>query len=96
VRRSASAGRIVWIDPAEVLLAIEIVSPGSAGLDRHLKPVEYARAGIPHFWRVERDGPATVHRFGLGAGADGEPVYVARGAVLLDDLLAGPVPDLQR
>jgi len=86
--------RTVWIDAAEVLLAVEIVSPGSVELDRYLKPVEYAQAAIPNFWRVERDGPPTVHRFGLGAGADGRAIYVPRGAVLLDDLLAGPVPDL--
>jgi Uma2 family endonuclease len=95
VRRSPRAGRAVWIDPAELLLVIEIVSPGSTELDRHLKPVEYGRAAIPHFWRVERDGPATVHAFRLGTGADGELVYVTRNALLLDDLLAGPVPDLE-
>jgi hypothetical protein len=61
---------------------------------RYLKPVEYAQAGVRRFWRIERDGAATVHMFGLGAGADGTPVYVARGAALLEDLLAGPVPDL--
>ena len=44
--------------------------------------------------RVERDGPATVHMFGLGVGADGEAVYVARGVALLDDLLEGQVPAL--
>jgi hypothetical protein len=32
--------------------------------------------------------------FGLGVGADGAPTYVARGAVLLEDLLTGPVPGL--
>jgi Uma2 family endonuclease len=94
VRRSAPTGRAVWIDPADVLLAIEIVSPGSAELDRHLKPVEYARAGIPHFWRVERDGPATVHTFGLGSGQEGDPVYVPRTVALLEDLLSGLVPSL--
>jgi hypothetical protein len=32
--------------------------------------------------------------FGLGVGIDGAPVYVARTAMLLEDLLAGPVPTL--
>jgi hypothetical protein len=63
-------------------------------LDWYLKPVEYAQAGVRHFWRVERDGAVTVHMFGLGVGADGAPVYVARGTALLEDLLAGPVPSL--
>jgi Uma2 family endonuclease len=95
VRRSAGTRRTVWIEPADVLLTVEIVSPGSVELDRHLKPIEYARAGVPHFWRIERDGPATVHMFGLGVGADGTPVYVSRGTVLLDDMLAGPVPVIE-
>jgi Uma2 family endonuclease len=94
VRRGPRTGRTVWIDPAEALLTIEVVSPGSVELDRYLKPVEYAQAGVPHFWRIERDGPATVHMFGLGVGADGAPIYVPRGVALLDDLLAGPVPQL--
>ncbi len=94
VRRSPRSVRTVWIDPADLLLVIEIVSPGSVELDRYLKPVEYAHAGVRNFWRVERDGPATVHMFGLGVGADGAPVYVARTAILLEDLLASPVPTL--
>lgn len=95
VRRDMGGGRAeVWIDPADVLLTVEIVSLGSVELDRHLKPVEYAQAGVPHFWRIERDGRATVHLFGLGVGPGGHPTYVARGTSLLDDLLAGPVPSL--
>jgi Uma2 family endonuclease len=95
VRRLARTRRTVWIDPADVLLTVEIVSPGSVELDRHLKPIEYARAGVPHFWRIERDGPATVHMFALGADADGTPVYVSRGTVLLEEMLAGPVPSIE-
>jgi Uma2 family endonuclease len=51
----------VWIDPSEILFIVEIVSPGSGEFDRYLEPIECARAGVRHFWRVERDGPATVH-----------------------------------
>jgi Uma2 family endonuclease len=94
VRRSPRTGRTVWIDPNDILLIVEIVSPGSIELDRYLKPVEYAEAGVRHFWRVERDGPATVHLFGLGVGSEGAPLYVSRGAILLEDLLAGAVPSL--
>jgi Uma2 family endonuclease len=88
------SGRTVWIEPGDVLLAIEIVSPGSVELDRHTKPREYAAAGIPNYWRVERDGAPTVHFFGLGTGPEGSPTYVPRGTALLDDLLTGPVPNL--
>lgn len=38
---------------ASVRPAIEVVSPDSIGRDRETKPVKYARAGIPHCWRVE-------------------------------------------
>jgi Protein of unknown function (DUF820). len=37
-----------------VLLAVEVVSPDSHMRDRERKPQLYARAGIPHYWRVER------------------------------------------
>lgn len=39
--------------PADVLLAVEVVSPGSYTVDRKHKPIEYGEAGILHFWRVE-------------------------------------------
>lgn len=38
---------------ADVLLAVEVVSPDSEERDRDTKPLKYAAAGIPHFWRVE-------------------------------------------
>ncbi|MFD8416960.1 Uma2 family endonuclease [Streptomyces sp. NPDC059650] len=49
-----------------VCLAIEVVSPESFGRDRGVKPVKYAGAGIPHFWRVEnKDGRAVVYVYEL-------------------------------
>jgi Uma2 family endonuclease len=41
---------------ADVLLAVEVVSPDSEARDRHRKPQLYAEAGIPHFWLVEMGG----------------------------------------
>jgi Uma2 family endonuclease len=38
---------------ADVLLAVEVVSPESELRDRNVKPQKYAEAGIPHFWLVE-------------------------------------------
>ncbi|MFJ2595498.1 Uma2 family endonuclease [Streptomyces erythrochromogenes] len=75
--------------PAEaVLLAIEVVSPESIDCDRETKPVKYARAGIPHYWRVENtDGRAVVYVF------EREPVsraYVASG--IFHDRLKVSVP----
>jgi Uma2 family endonuclease len=45
--------------PAEVLLAVEIVSPSSRRMDRLLKPAVLAEAGVPAYWRVELEGPQT-------------------------------------
>ncbi len=49
---------------SDVILVVEIVSPGSAGTDRVMKRYEYARAGIPHYWILEPDRSLTVLRLG--------------------------------
>ncbi|MCX4787233.1 MULTISPECIES: Uma2 family endonuclease [unclassified Streptomyces] len=41
---------------ADVLLAVEVVSPDSEARDRDAKPQKYAAAGIPNFWLVEMAG----------------------------------------
>ncbi|MFG3406226.1 Uma2 family endonuclease [Streptomyces sp. NPDC048142] len=47
-----------------VLLVVEVVSEDSLTRDRETKPVKYARAAIPHYWRVENhDGRAVVYVF---------------------------------
>lgn len=46
--------------PEEVSLAIEVVSPDSEERDRFTKPLRYAQAGIPHYWRVEENGGLPV------------------------------------
>lgn len=51
---------------ATVVLAVEVVMPDSASRDRETKPLKYARAGIPHYWRVENENSrAAVHAFEL-------------------------------
>jgi len=40
----------------DVVLVSEVVSPESEERDRDTRPHKYARAGIPHFWRVEMTG----------------------------------------
>lgn len=56
----------------EVLLAVEIISPGSRKIDTHMKPFEYSEAGIPHYWVVDLDPPvASITVYGLGAPGDG-------------------------
>jgi Uma2 family endonuclease len=57
---------------SDIVLAAEIISPGSRKVDLHLKPFEYAEAGIPHYWVVDLDPPApTITVFALGAPGDG-------------------------
>lgn len=45
----------VSIDAEAVQLVIELVSPGNKTMDRKLKPLLYAEAAIPHYWRLEFD-----------------------------------------
>lgn len=47
---AVDAGRV---RAADVLLAVEVMSPSSVSTDRVTKPAQYAAAGIPHFWRFE-------------------------------------------
>ncbi|PVZ08999.1 Uma2 family endonuclease [Actinomycetospora cinnamomea] len=57
-------------DAAAVLLAVEIVSPGNAVMDRAIKPQLYAEAGIPTFLRIEMGADAPVgHLHTLAGGA---------------------------
>lgn len=64
---------------SDVLLAVEIISPGSRKVDTHLKSFEYADAGIAHYWLVDLDPPApSITVFHLGAPGDG---YVEAPAV---------------
>ncbi|GAB7047276.1 Uma2 family endonuclease [Catenuloplanes indicus] len=44
-----------YVLPADVVLAVEVVSPSTKTTDRFAKPGEYAAAGIPCYWRIERD-----------------------------------------
>ncbi|MZE75505.1 Uma2 family endonuclease [Streptomyces xinghaiensis] len=46
--------------PQDVLLAVEVVSDDSRARDRETKPLKYAKACIPHFWRVESDNGRPV------------------------------------
>jgi len=58
--------RSVWLTIADLLLVVEIVSPGSAAVDEVVKRAEYAAAGIPRYWVIERDVAQTVTLYVLG------------------------------
>ncbi|MFE7872240.1 Uma2 family endonuclease [Micromonospora humida] len=73
--------------PSDVVLAVEIVSPGTRRVDRFAKPGEYAAAGIPFYWRVEQD-PVHLYAYRIGdrVGPGGERQYelVADSAELIE------------
>ncbi|KJY46599.1 Uma2 family endonuclease [Streptomyces sp. A1547] len=75
--------------PASIVrLAIEVVSTESVGRDRETKPIKYARAKIPHFWRVEnQEGRAVVYVYELDPATK---AYVATG--IFHDRLKVSVP----
>jgi Uma2 family endonuclease len=56
------------LDAADVLLAVEIISPGSGHTDRVAKLTEYDDAGIAHYWLIDLDEPATLTAYILVDG----------------------------
>lgn len=77
VLAAATGGEETSYAPGVVRLAVEVVSPESEERDRDRKPQLYARAGIPHFWRVEEDGGhPVVYVYELDPATGG---YVANG-----------------
>jgi Uma2 family endonuclease len=54
------------LQATDVVVAVEVMSPDSEERDRERKPQLCARAGIPHFWRVENvSGRPTVYVYEL-------------------------------
>ena len=64
VARRAATQRVDQEDQvyraADLVLAVEIVSPGSRRLDLRVKRDEYADAGIPHYWIIDLDEPVSL------------------------------------
>jgi Uma2 family endonuclease len=71
--------RGVWLSVAELLLVVEIVSPGSEAMDEVTKRREYASAGIPQYWVVDRDAAQTVTLYQLSS----EAAYIERAKMPL-------------
>jgi Uma2 family endonuclease len=60
--------------PCEAVLAVvEVVSPSTVSIDRAIKPVMYAEAGIPVYWRVELHDIPKIVACSLSRGR-----YIAR------------------
>lgn len=69
-------------------LVVEVVSPTSHRRDRVHKMVEYAEAGIPHYWLVELEPDVEVLAFELRDGVHRLTDRLSRGS----GDLPGPVP----
>ena len=82
--------------PADVLLVVEVVSPGNAGRDLVLKRHEYGVAGIPRYWLVEPRKQTLTVLEQVG-GAYREASVLSAADVLRTDLpfpLTLPVGDI--
>ena len=76
--------RQVAYAPSDFGLLVEVVSPTSGGMDRVLKPTEYAAAGVPYYWRVETEPSVEVIAYELVDGAYREAGRLSSGR--------GPLP----
>lgn len=66
--------------PVDVLLVVEVLSPGNAGFDLVQKRHDYAAAGIPRYWIVDpRDQTITVLALPGGATVYKEEFVVRAG-----------------
>ncbi|TLG17939.1 Uma2 family endonuclease [Nocardia cyriacigeorgica] len=67
VRMDADGGPdLTTYQAADVILVVEVESAESCTRDRERKPQLYAKARIPHFWRVENiDGRPVVYVYEL-------------------------------
>lgn len=73
------------IPASEVVLVVEIISPGTHRTDTVIKHGEYADAGIPHYWVIDiEDGVSLTacHLAGEFGYLDATPLT---GAVTLDE-----------
>ncbi|WP_427887336.1 Uma2 family endonuclease [Kribbella sp. GL6] len=78
---AAIFARSVALEPADVYLVVEVVSPSNAAMDRIFKPQLYATAGIQWMWRVEL-GADSVEIVVLDLRS-GSPVVHARSSDVL-------------
>jgi Uma2 family endonuclease len=85
VSRAAVKSDSLLFQPADVYLAIEVVSPGTRTKDRTLRPAQYSGAGIKCFWRVENeDDSMVVYTFELLPEGSYAPTGVFHSRIKLD------------
>ena len=78
------AGRTNNTPASDVLLCVEIVSPSTRTADRYEKPVEYARNGIPAYWRIELEPEIVVHTYELSDGVYADNDRFRRDGTVVD------------
>jgi len=52
--------RTQLVRASDVVLAVEVLSPDSHYTDRQAKRLDYAQAGIPHYWIVDLGKPVSL------------------------------------
>jgi Uma2 family endonuclease len=73
VMRSGRLDVNSWVPAQDVVLLVEVESPGSMTQDRYDKPAQYAGAKIPHYWRVERGPDAKLYTYTYDVVTDTYP-----------------------
>lgn len=81
------AGRTNFTAAADVLLAVEVVSEGTQTADRYEKPAEYARNGIPAFWRIELEPMIMIWVYRLVDGVYRDEGRYGKGGLVKDPTL---------
>jgi len=80
IHADAPGGNGYALDAVDVVLAVEVLSPGNRGRDLVLKRHDYAAAGIPDYWIVDREARTlTVLTLDKGATVYREDVIVRAG-----------------
>lgn len=88
IRRDADpAGETNHTFAPDVRLVVEVVSPGTQTADRYEKPGEYARNGIPAFWRVELEPSISVSVYRVVNGVYRDEGVFTRGGLIKDPTL---------
>jgi Uma2 family endonuclease len=83
-RAAVLDGQGDYVDPTDVRLVVEVLSPSNRGRDLVLKRHYYAVGGIPHYWIV--DPPArTLTVLALDGDAYREERIVAAGTMWRSD-----------
>jgi Uma2 family endonuclease len=81
VVEAGAVGETTTRIPCEaVLVVVEVVSQSTTAIDRAVKPVMYAEAGIPVYWRVELQGTPKVVACSLSRGRYVTRITLVAGA----------------